>query len=293
MAASVTWILLVDPLRNLLNTYRLILEGETYRVEMETDIKEVEGRFKRKRYAVLMTECYSPFEKTLETLRWVKAFSPETYVLIVTNAFIDDRTYGELFDAGADDVLIKPYPPEKVLVHIKRGLRLRQLILKNQELERRLLLGEAPVRGEEPLFSRIDFSRCLRQELKRARRHRRKFSLLLVEVPNRKELGDRFERFCFEVGAALRKNTREEDVVGRENGNLGILLPETDEKGAEALARRLLALVHSGSAFCEDELFRQAVRKLSFRSFSYPERFDLPASLMSALESLNEKTRPS
>lgn len=293
MAASETWILLVDPLRNLLNTYRMILEGETYRVEMETDLKEVRGRFQQKRYAVLMTECYPPLEKTLETLRWVKEHSPETYILVVTNAFVDDRSYGALFDAGADDVLIKPYPPEKVLAHIKRGLRLRELVLRNRELERRALLGEISFRIEQPFFDRTHFNQCLRQELKRARRHGRRFSLLLVEVPDRKELGDRFEGFRLRVGAVLRKNIREEDVVGRENGDLGILLPETDEKGAQALLKRLSVLVQSESAFGEDELFRQVLQRLSFRSFSYPDRFDLPSSLMSVLEDLQEKIPPS
>jgi len=289
MGPPVIWILLVDPLRNLLNTYRMILEGEAYRVEMETDLKNVQGRFLSRRYAVLMTECYPPFEKTLEALRWVKTYSPETYILIVTNTLIDDRSYGELFDAGADDVLIKPYPPEKVLAHIKRGLRLRQLVLKNQELEGRSILDETGFGVKGLVFSRTHFSQCLRQELKRAKRHVRPFSLLLVEIPDRKALGDRLERFCAELARVLRKNIREEDLVGRENGDFGILLPETDQRGTEALVRRLLALVQSDSAFEEDEHFRQAIRKLSFRSFSYPGRFDLPESLMAAVEDIEGK----
>jgi PleD family two-component response regulator len=284
MAFSDNWILLVDPFKNLLNTYRMVLEAETFPVETATDLKEAIRRFGARRYAVLMTEYFHPFEATSEMIQWVKKNSPETYIIMVTNAVIDNLTYENLFNVGVDDVITKPYSADRVLVHLKRGLRQRDLILKKQELENQSLLDVTGYKIHQLIFGSAYFKRCLRQELKRAKRHLHPLSVLLIKIPGKEDLGDRFEDFCAELGRILRSHTREEDMVGRENGHFGVLLPETDQSGSKALSRRLLNLIQSHSFFQRDEDLKPAVQALSFQSFTYPDRFDLPLSLKVVLD---------
>jgi len=289
MVPSDNWILLIDPLKNLLNTYRMVLEAEGYRVETAMDLKQIIKQFGTRDYSVLITEYFPPFEAMSEMIQWVKGNSPGTYIIIVTNAVIDNRTYENLFEIGVDDVISKPYSSDRILVDIKRGLRERDRVLRQQELERQSLLDATGRKIGQLIFGPVYFKKSLRQELKRARRHLHPLSILLIKIPGNGDLGDRFESFCMELGGILRTHVREEDTVGRENGNFGILLPETDQPGSDALSRRISNLIQTHTRFQEDEILKPAARALSIQSFTYPDRFDVPRSLKVVLEEIDRE----
>jgi diguanylate cyclase (GGDEF)-like protein len=283
------WILLLDPFRNLLNTYRMILEVEKFSVETVVNIEKAFYQFSTRHYAVFITEYLYPLEDTCHMIQWVKQNAPETYIIMVTEADIDETTYETLFDIGLDDLLSKPYPPEKVLVHIKKGIRQRDFFLKKQEVEKQSPLDPVAEQVKQPIFNRTYFKKCLRQELKRARRHNHPLSLLLLRIPPEEMLGDRLENFCVELAKLLRSYTREEDLVGRENGDFGILLPETDQDGSGAVVKRLSRLIQDHPTFSTDEFLRPIVEALSFQSFTYPERFLIPESLKVVLEEISQE----
>jgi len=218
----------------------------------------------------------------------VKQSHPETSVMMITNAIIDEASYEKLFDAGLDDIVFKPYSPEKIIVHLKKGLRLRDLILRKQELEIRAAKpSHVTVTGLNlnPLY----FTKCLRQELKRAKRHQHPLSLVLIEIPNPRNLADQLESLFLELANILRKRIREEDVIGRDNGHFGILLPETDQSGSKAVVQRLSDLVQAHPSFQSDKMLRPLVKKLSFQSFSYPEKFIIPESLKGIVEEVDRE----
>jgi len=221
-------------------------------------------------------------------IQYVKKEAPETYIIILTNAIIDEQTYKKLFEVGVDDFILKPYSPEKVLVHISKGLKQRDLVVKSREFEREGLLDPIAQETREFVFSPGYFRRCLRQELKRAQRHHQRLSLLLIEIPDKEKLGERFEGFCVKLVKILRSHTREEDMVGRQNGNFGILLPQTDQMGSEALEQRLSKLIQTHPPFESDESLKPIVQTLSFQSFTYPERFLLPDPLKAVIEEINK-----
>jgi len=91
-------------------------------------------------------------------IQWVKKINPETYIIMVTNAIIDEKTYEKLFTIGVDDFILKPYSPDKILVHIKKGLKQRDLIFKLQRLEKLSFL-EPLLKKFKSLFSMQSFSR--------------------------------------------------------------------------------------------------------------------------------------
>ena len=282
------WILLIDPFKNLLNAYRIILEEEKYLVEMALNLEDACDLFKKRQHSVVITEYIPPFETMDGVIQWVKKNAPETYIIIVTNAIIDEKTYEKLFTIGVDDFILKPYSPDKILVHIKKGLRQRDLILKLQSLERLSFLEPFAQEIQELIFNAVFFKRCLRQELKRAKRHSHPFSLLLMQLPTKEKIGDRFDSFYMELVKIIKRYTREEDMVGKNNGEIGIILPETDQPGSQALIKRLLNLIDTHPPFKSDDVLKPYLQTLSFQSFTYPDQFAIPESLKAGLEEEKE-----
>lgn len=282
-------ILLLDPYKSLLITYRKILEAQDYHVETVLNLDEAFQKCSLQQYTVFVTEYISPFEDICRMIQWLKHQSPETYIIMVTHAEIDNTTYEALFDIGLDDLIFKPCPPDRILVHIRKGIRQRNLILKKQEVEKQSLLDPVAIQIQQPIFNPTHFRKCLRQELKRAKRHQHPLSLLIIRLPDEAMMGERFELFCQELARLVRTYTREEDLVGRENGNFGILLPETDHAGSQALLKRLTRLIEKEQSFQADEALRPYSETLSFQTFTYPEEFLVPESLMSVLEEINKE----
>ena len=286
------WILLLDPFKNLLNAYRMIMEEEKYFVETALNLKEAYQLFGKRKYSVIITEYCPPFEATDEMIQWVKKNGPETYIIIVTNASIDEKIYDKLFTIGVDDFIPKPYSPERILVHIKKGLKQRDLILRQQKLERLSFLEPFAQEIQEVIFNAVFFKRCLRQELKRARRHHHPFSLLLIQVPSEGKRDSRFDSFYMDLVKILKKHTREEDMIGKNNGEISIILPETDQTGSEALVQRLLNLIQGAPQFKSDEVLRSHIQDLSFQSFTYPDQFSIPEPLKAVLEEVDKEYLP-
>jgi len=283
------WILLIDPFKNLLNAYRIILEEEDYLAETALNLKDAYELFKKRQYSVIITEYIPPFETTDYMIQWVKKNSPEVYIIMVTNAIVDEKTYEKLFTIGVDDFILKPYSPERILVHVKKGLKQRDLILKMQELERLNLLEPITQEIQRLIFNTIFFKSCLRQEIKKAKRHHRPFSLLLLQIPAKRKIGDRFDSCYMELVKIVKRYTREEDMVGRNNGEIGIILPETDQIGSQALIQRLLNLIHTHPQFKSDDALNSYIQTLSFQSFTYPDQFAIPESLKAVLEDVNKE----
>jgi PleD family two-component response regulator len=283
------WILLIDPFKNLLNAYQVILGEEKYQVDTTSNLKDAYDYFRKRQYSVIITEYIPPFETTDYFIHWVKKNSPETYILIVTNATIDEKTYEKLFTIGVDYIILKPYSPEKILVHIKKGIKERGLFLKMQELERLTLLEPITQKIQGLIFNTLFFKRCLRQEIKKAKRHHHPFSLLLIQMPKRNEIGDHFDSFYTELVKIVKRHTREEDMVGKSNGEIGILLPETDQIGSQALTQRLSNLIKNYPSFKTNNVLETSAQNLYFQSFTYPNQFELPQTLSPILEEINKE----
>jgi PleD family two-component response regulator len=286
------WILLLDPFKNLINAYRMILEEEKYLVETALNLEDAYQLLEKRQCSVIITEYFPPFEAADDMIQRMKKNAPETYIIIVTNAMVDEKTYQKLFAVGVDDFILKPYSPERILVHVRKGLKQRELILRMQELERLSLLEPITKEIQELIFNTIFFKRCLRQEVKKAKRHRRPFSLLLIQMPDKEAIGDRFDNLYMELVKIVKGHTREEDMVGKNNGAIGILLPETDQIGSEALTQRLLNLIQTHPQFRSGNVLSPYVQALSFQSFTYPDQFSIPEPLRAVLEDVDKEYHP-
>jgi len=281
------WILLVDPSENVLNVYKTILE-EKYSIESASTLGEACDRLKMKRYSVMITEYFPEDPAAKRMLEQVKKLAPETYVIIITDSLIDDTTYQRLFEDGVGDFILKPCSPQKILAHIRKGLRHREIILRKEEMEAQSLVDPVIPRIagliERSVFNSVFFKERFRQEMRRSKRHHHPLSLLLIPIPSQEETGDHFESFYKELANILSLHVREEDIVGRENGHFGILLPDTDQAGSQALVKRLLNRIRSHPPFRSNELLRGVIQTLLFRSFTYPEKFSIPGPLKAVID---------
>jgi len=284
------WVLLIDPFRNLINAYRMILEAENFGVDTASNLREASHLFPTRNYSTVLTEYFPPHDDTCQIIGRIKQKQPEIYILMVTSTTIDELVYKNLFEAGLDDLILKPYSPEKILVHIQKGLRQRELILRKQELEKYNVFDPSSLRAQRYIFNQVYFKKCLRQELKKARRHGRPLSLILIKIPPEERKKDPFDNFCNEMARVIRTYTREEDIVGRENGRLEILLPETDKAGSRALLERLSSMIQTHPPFRSDDALRPFLAALAFQAFTYPEMRGVPQSLGLVLEEINQET---
>ncbi len=95
------------------------------------------------------------------------------------------------------------------------------------------------------------FLEQLRQEIRRAQRHKRPLSVMVLRVLNLPELRERYGRFLadqvlHQMSRLLAETMRDTDFLGayREDGFAAILV-EADKKGAERAQERLLECVES------------------------------------------------
>ena len=113
--------------------------------------------------------------------------------------------------------------------------------------------------------------------------------MLLIQMPAKEEIGDRFESFYMELVKIVRKYTREEDMVGKNNGEIGVILPETDQMGSQVLIQRLSDLINNHPSFKSDNVLKTYAKNLFFQSFTYPNQFVLPESLSPVLKDVNRE----
>jgi len=268
-------LLLVDPYQNLLHAYRILFEQVGLPVETAGNLEEAQRSLKDKEYALVMAELFLPDLKGLHFWQETKISYPETYLILMTDAQVDEEGYERIFNSGADDLIIKPFPPEKLLVHVRRGLQHRASILRQKKMAQLTLLDPICVAQDLIILNHDYFKRCFRQEMKRARRHQDPLSLVIIKAETVGLERDGKKDFLTEMAQLLSRSTREEDVIGRENGGFGILLYKTGHEGSRVLEQRLSNLIQNHRPF-QSERLQSLVENLQIQSFTYPEQWKVP-----------------
>jgi diguanylate cyclase (GGDEF)-like protein len=287
-------ILLVDEDPNVLMSFKTLLEERGFAVETAQDRDQALDQLSGKSFSVLITEYLLQHVDTRDIIRRVKTVSPETYIILVTGAAIDEILHEELVDLGISDLLVKPFPVEGLVIAIKKALRTKHLTLGAKRLREQLNVARIrfreaseqypldPLTGspECKIYNDRHLSDQFSRELKRARRHNRYLSLMLMSLtsPEKvKGLGSRkTDQYLVEMARVVRRNIRAEDTVGRHHHGFALILPETEREGTECVIRRLKGLLQDHPAFLADPQFKKLNRRLNFTSYSYPQQLEIP-----------------
>jgi diguanylate cyclase (GGDEF)-like protein len=287
-------ILLTDEDPNLLTCLKTLLEERNLEVETAQDRSQALRHLSRKSFSVLITEYLLEHNDTRDIIRQVKTTSPETYIIVVTGAVIDDILHEELVDLGVSDLFIKPSPIEDIVIAVKKAVRTRQMAMRVKRLREQFRAARTQLREAsegyllDPLTGspecQIYNDRYLwdrfNRELKRARRHDRYLSLLLLSLTSPEKLkgvGPRkTDQYLIEMAKVVRENIRAEDTVARHQQGFALILTETESKGTKSVKQRLKGLIQAHSPFLSDRQFEQLNRRLNFKSYSYPEQPEIP-----------------
>ena len=125
-------ILIIDPEAHTQWTLKTLLKSEGYEVFTANTIASARKKILHIRISGLITEYWVNHLCTTGIIRRFKKLYPEAYVMMLTNGEIQEKEYQKIIDAGVDDYFLKPFPSQKILLHLRKGLEHHQILLKNK-----------------------------------------------------------------------------------------------------------------------------------------------------------------
>jgi two-component system cell cycle response regulator len=154
----------------------------------------------------------------------------------------------QALEHGATDVLREDASQGEVVARVRAARRAQ--LMQEQLLSREHELEQLAYRDELTGLANRRFAvRQLHAEISRARRHDQQLSVVILDADRFKSLNDRHGHLAGDeilrgLAERLRGRLREEDVVARFGGEeFLVILPDTGEEGARAVAEDLRAAV--------------------------------------------------
>ncbi len=134
-------------------TLKTLLETEKYIVLAVDSIERALQNFREFEVSGLITEYRIGYAPTPEIIRELKKNFPELYVMMITYENLEEKEYMKVMSSGIDDFFLKPVSGDKILIHLKKGLRQRKILLQKKRLEQRLNEMKANRSNQEVAFS--------------------------------------------------------------------------------------------------------------------------------------------
>ena len=196
---------------------------------------------------------------------------------------ISDQDEARVYETGAADYLIRGRAPAITRARIRTLLKLKR--------SHDLLERAARYDGLTQTFNRREFERCLEVEWLRGHRSGKTMSLILIDVDHFKDYNDNYGHLSGDgtlqhVASAIKDTAkRAQDAVCRYGGEeFVVLLPETDQQGAEVLAEKIrLAIADLGIEHSHSKVADHITASLGIAS-RLPSIKDDPHTLVEAAD---------
>jgi diguanylate cyclase (GGDEF)-like protein len=223
-----------------------VLKKEGYPYAIASNGQEALDKFSEEFFPIIITDWLMPEMDGLELCRLIRSMKINRYIYIILATGQDSREdVVKGLEAGADDYIIKPIHQAELRVRLKGACRILDLesTLKNSLAE----IHELSIRDRlTGAFNRVYMDHQLGQELIRSNRYHRPLSILMCDLDHFKAVndtyghlaGDKVLRSCVDIiTSSLRQGI---DWIARYGGEeFVVVLPETDQLGANVLAERL------------------------------------------------------
>ena len=188
--------------------------------------------------SLIISDWMMPRMDGLALCREIRNMEKSEYIyFIILTAKGEKKNIIEGLEAGADDFLTKPFNQEELKYRTRIGERIINL-------ERRILqlANTDPLTG---LLNRRAFMERMEQEISRAQREKKSFSIILADIDHFKNVNDTYghqvgdlvlQRFT----GGLKTSARPYDFLGRYGGEeFLVCLPRTDGLQAASVAERM------------------------------------------------------
>lgn len=217
---------------------------------------------------LILLDIVMPDMDGIEVCRRIKSLEryTDTPILMVTMRE-EAEVLQKAFVAGANDYIVKPVRELELLARMRSALQLKHEMGRRRQREIELLavteqLQQAnatlqQLANTDPLTgvgNRRFFDATLPIEWRRARRAKVGLALLLVDIDFFKKVNEllghqRGDEILCQVATAIKESlARGGDLVARHDGEkFAVLLPDTDQAGAQAVAEQIrLAVLARG-----------------------------------------------
>lgn len=281
-------ILLLDSEKNILSSYKTALEAEGYKIDVAMNEHDALTKFEHESFSVIITELYLKGASTFSLIEKIYRDKPETCIIVLTATLLSPTLYEKILKSGAQDCLTKPFPVDKILLHIEKGLQRRNIMIKMAELEKKLDVFETSLSNDETsVYDKRYFIKLFRQEQKRAERYKHPFSVIVMHINSPDTNEKRIQtKSVDEIFYSLSSAIRHTDYATRYNNSYSIILPETNKIGTQHLTKRLEILMSSlapdSSSAC-----RQPIYTIKFASATYPDEAEKLTGIISTIEDIH------
>ncbi len=246
-----------------------LLDARDLQVEEAPSGEAAVRKVEQEAFDIVFLDLALPKLDGRDVLDRLLAARPELSVVIVAG----EKALGPAVQGlkrGAYTYLTKPVDVTALDVLIRNGLERAHLVQQNATLRQEALLDD-----QTSAYNRRFMETYLEEELERARRYGRPFSLIFFDLDHLKKVNDRYGHLCGsrvlrEMAELAQKKLRQSDKMFRFGGDeFVVTLPETDGKGAHAVAQRIRRAVKAHRFLAEggDEVTLTA----SFGLATYPQ----------------------
>jgi diguanylate cyclase (GGDEF)-like protein len=246
---SIATVLVCDKNRKFLEKTAEILEGAGYEMLAAQDAGEAKEMLAYHKPDVVLLNARIPGDSGYDLCRYVKSDIDRATPVVLMFSRDDEGTTNVMVESGADNYIVRPLKRQELLFCVRDMLKLRRLheevTRANAEIER-LRKGEQELLGGH-FYSFDVFKRLLFVEIKRAKRYNLPLSAMIIALDGVDAVlasngAEILAKLREAVAMAIRRSIRDTDIpVAFRQGNILIVMPHTDEKGARVVADRIQA----------------------------------------------------
>lgn len=233
-------ILVVSSQRVSGNQLTTILTSRGYQAEAVMGEGTALRKVARNPYDLVLFDLQLSKPRSLATLERILKAGLGLSIAIVAEPGLDDEAYSKVLKKGVYACLARPIREQALDLLLRNAIERTRLLAENTSLKQETLCDDLT-----NAYNRRFMEVYLDEELERARRYRRPFSLLFFDVDHLKVINDHYghmagSRVLRQVAALIGNRLRKSDKIFRFGGDeFVIALPETDVEGAFRVAQRL------------------------------------------------------
>jgi len=239
-------ILLIEDEKEASEALGAVLYAAGHNVNIVASAKEGLKMLKDVKCAVVITELRMPDMSGSELVRSIKDIDPKISVVVITPyLFINSAI--EVMEDGAFGYVTKPFNPSEIRIVVEHALE--RYLLMDEANKKSYYYDLSILDGLTGVYNHRYLHEVLDREIARARRYPQHLSLMMIDVDNFKKYNDSNGHMAGdELLRAMTnlfvRSVRNLDMVFRYGGEeFVVLMIETDKKGANLAAERILNLV--------------------------------------------------